>query len=691
MAKKLFTLFTLLTFVFGVGWAETETVTVTKTMNEVVTDNGFTPFTGSNIDDATEINFCNYLMLADHVFVSTNAEGKEALFCGTSPTEWRVTARSEHYRLSIAIYPKDYRILSVTFTYSDASTGVLTYNGNDVPSGTPCDVRNDTYYSGALFKFRSITEDGDDPYVGITSISVTYEKKDLVVGDWHYLISFRDLGVGRYDYIIVNREGTKVAGPYENGHFTALPCEGNVEFCDDDAWGYETLKVTGDDVKRFTLELVSIGNGTRECYLKDADGNYYYPDANGNIVNGKQPLTTYYSGISYGDNKIGYNSDESYFGSYSGNAANYSGIEMFYRPRPTTLKEAMEDGQDGLFKISNELQVVKVIKRINPTSGARQAVLVCKDDGPAVSATDMSMISDNCEDYMTAHVGFSGDWDQSNWAILIPPCWTLSDWDKIEALEGMRLAANRLTLKRDDQYNNNFLKIESEVDVNDLVMAEGSQYTTYAPNLYCPANFLFANHNGNATGHDAAGNPTDNHYFFMNPKWQELCEITYAVWTIREDQYGRKIGLFVLPASDGTNNPANIYGAVRANWAFNNKPAYDPETGERQDWPDGLEEGVMYRLLAVVRDPRSGKKDAEHVTPGNYDYDNLYEICPIEFDPIEHIVTSIKDVEDVTDKAVAGVKYYNLAGIESDRPFEGVNIVVTTYTDGSRSSSKVLK
>ncbi len=40
---------------------------------------------------------------------------------------------------------------------------------------------------------------------------------------------------------------------------------------------------------------------------------------------------------------------------------------------------------------------------------------------------------------------------------------------------------------------------------------------------------------------------------------------------------------------------------------------------------------------------------------------------------------------------VAGVKYYNLAGMASDKPFDGVNIIVTTYTDGSRSSAKVLR
>ena len=42
----------------------------------------------------------------------------------------------------------------------------------------------------------------------------------------------------------------------------------------------------------------------------------------------------------------------------------------------------------------------------------------------------------------------------------------------------------------------------------------------------------------------------------------------------------------------------------------------------------------------------------------------------------------------VAEKAVAGVKYYNLQGVESAEPFSGVNIVVTTYTDGSHSTAK---
>lgn len=48
-------------------------------------------------------------------------------------------------------------------------------------------------------------------------------------------------------------------------------------------------------------------------------------------------------------------------------------------------------------------------------------------------------------------------------------------------------------------------------------------------------------------------------------------------------------------------------------------------------------------------------------------------------------------VNDVTAKTVKSVKYVNTVGMTSDKPFEGVNIVVTTYTDGTKSSVKVIK
>ena len=42
-------------------------------------------------------------------------------------------------------------------------------------------------------------------------------------------------------------------------------------------------------------------------------------------------------------------------------------------------------------------------------------------------------------------------------------------------------------------------------------------------------------------------------------------------------------------------------------------------------------------------------------------------------------------------KAVAGVRYYNAAGQKAANAFQGVNIVVTTYSDGTQSVSKIVR
>ena len=76
--------------------------------------------------------------------------------------------------------------------------------------------------------------------------------------------------------------------------------------------------------------------------------------------------------------------------------------------------------------------------------------------------------------------------------------------------------------------------------------------------------------------------------------------------------------------------------------------------------------------------------------------DGKYEL-PVAFDDMfsDIMVTVNKDMTAVDEidanKAVASVAYYNLAGQMSEQPVDGVNIVVTTYTDGTRSTAKVIK
>ena len=54
----------------------------------------------------------------------------------------------------------------------------------------------------------------------------------------------------------------------------------------------------------------------------------------------------------------------------------------------------------------------------------------------------------------------------------------------------------------------------------------------------------------------------------------------------------------------------------------------------------------------------------------------------------DNVVTG---VSDVADKQVSSIRYYDLAGHSSTKPFCGVNIVVTKYSDGSSVSAKILR
>ena len=80
--------------------------------------------------------------------------------------------------------------------------------------------------------------------------------------------------------------------------------------------------------------------------------------------------------------------------------------------------------------------------------------------------------------------------------------------------------------------------------------------------------------------------------------------------------------------------------------------------------------------------PGSPMRDVE-----NYPFE-IEWVTVLSGNPSE-VVTSVSDVN--LHKEVAKITYVNLMGIESDRPFEGMNIVVTRYTDGSVTTTKVIR
>lgn len=72
--------------------------------------------------------------------------------------------------------------------------------------------------------------------------------------------------------------------------------------------------------------------------------------------------------------------------------------------------------------------------------------------------------------------------------------------------------------------------------------------------------------------------------------------------------------------------------------------------------------------------------------------DHKYYIAEYEFDYTldkDNIVTGLSNV--IAERYVTSVTYYNMMGQQSSKPFQGVNIVVKRYSDGSTSTAKVLK
>ncbi len=115
----------------------------------------------------------------------------------------------------------------------------------------------------------------------------------------------------------------------------------------------------------------------------------------------------------------------------------------------------------------------------------------------------------------------------------------------------------------------------------------------------------------------------------------------------------------------------------------------------RDDWYDGtrsfeLSSGT-YKLTVKLSTLKLIITQPTAKAPLRDETRQQYVVYPLRIDKVTKeengVITAVADVKA---KQVAGVKYYNMVGIESERPFEGVNIVVTRYSDGSTSTAKRL-
>ena len=231
--------------------------------------------------------------------------------------------------------------------------------------------------------------------------------------------------------------------------------------------------------------------------------------------------------------------------------------------------------------------------------------------------------------------------------------------------------------------------------------------------------------------HAASVLPNEPGEFYAPMNWHRgVAFVGDSLNYLSEEGFGVEYG----PYSNGYMQ----YGGVKVNWSLfgdsiGNQAHVVESDGKAIHWWQIFEPGQAYKIKAIIRYAHDSNGNTQYL-PGNGDipdeddaayderthvmnaprrsngqgdyanmfftpYDDLDEskfiIFPIEAYPSESNgdgmgnVTTVQEVN--VKRTIVSTRYYNLMGVGSDKPFDGMNIIVTTYSDGSRTSRKVLR
>lgn len=368
---------------------------------------------------------------------------------------------------------------------------------------------------------------------------------------------------------------------------------------------------------------------------------------------------------------------------------------------------------------------------------AAKQYLWAKDQSPYRSNNEVEQ-PDGTIDYVRQNMKLQKQaWDQSNWVVL--DFSTIDGWEDTEA--NYKLVENYVDHKiqggtimgtyncdGDEFKASNMIELDewpepvNPGDINSLgypgyMQDPKEEIATihYNYNHYVPTNFLYDYIGGRFGGvpEDGAvpGNPAYENVrmFFMNPKDAEVAQV-WAVWLGSMefyDEYAEEVitgDVFETFEPDYANgvNTFNFPGAFYVpSWEFNRRSYVWNDFG----FPDGdntLVKNTDYLFhIAIMthgitayvepdepnKAPRRGQgTQAMDVEPWTY-----YEVFPLDLDPEESVSTSVKEVDPPASTTIDSIRYYNMMGQESETPFDGINIRVIRYKDGSFISTKIRK
>ncbi len=331
-----------------------------------------------------------------------------------------------------------------------------------------------------------------------------------------------------------------------------------------------------------------------------------------------------------------------------------------YSEQTVTLKELVELGNNNKTDVNTVYTILNDLRGVRALS---ENVLLAKDEngnavgkvtpvGNSFMINAKSIFNDATGESVNAKA--QEDYDQSNWVeIVLPSSVSAADYvDKI--ITGLSVKG----------YYKNTTNPRLEASA---APKAGGPTGAYTRNAMCPANFMGTSQKCN----DETLTQEHGDFFFMTPKPNECVQVVWAV-------YNSTAKAFYIPAPAGSINSHAFKGAFSINWAYN-------AGGEITN----LTEGGLYQFAAVVKKTEPGPKSPKRKIA----YDNGqelskdYVVYPLNLDA--NTVTGITETTGA--KTVKSVRYFNIMGVELAEPTAGVNIVLTTYTDGTTHSQKILK
>lgn len=356
----------------------------------------------------------------------------------------------------------------------------------------------------------------------------------------------------------------------------------------------------------------------------------YFPNQNAPVDNCKGLIKNANGQLAFGGNALStVNGNEAYLG-----VAN----EVVHDVQPvlteTTLANLLKYGEIGPNYKITDLTCVYI----------QGNTLYCKDDN---NALNKSVIVEGEEDYIKTYTALQdGDWDQSNWIAINLP-------------EGSSIGTDYMEAIFDHRLNNVVGHLKSKVnpEFEATLMPTADEENPYNENTYITCNFSGVHQQGVVNGKKV-------NLFFVAPKPMEIAQVEWAMWDAASE-------MFIMPhAADDSG----LHGAFLPNFSMlENVEVPDPQ------------DGYSYHFPALIKlTETSPQGSAPILAAGN---SSTWTVYPLEWNTDTH--TAIDNLQ--AGKTVTSVVYYNMMGVASDKPHQGINIVETRYSDGSRTVEKVMK